>query len=92
MRTPAPLQLVLQFPQTKAGQQALRRSVSEIHADFVVSTINKLNCPAAQKRELLLAVINTVRGSSPSYGLSKENLPQSGQNARIRTKNGSPKK
>lgn len=64
MRTRAPVQVAVQFPRTREGRQELSRLVSEVHADFVVSSINRLNCPARQKTALLQAVIDTVSGAS----------------------------
>lgn len=62
MRTRAPLQVRVHFPQTEEGKQELARRVAEVHADFVLDTLNRLDCPAKQKLELLQAVIDTVKG------------------------------
>lgn len=58
-----PIKVIMHFPKTEKGQQELARRVSDIHADFVISTINKLKCPTKQKLELLQAVIDTTKGT-----------------------------
>lgn len=63
MRTRAPIKVIVHYPQTETGRQELSRRVAEVHADFVVSSINKLNCPIKQKLELLQAVIDTAKGT-----------------------------
>lgn len=62
MGTSAPIQVIVHYPKTEDGKQELARRVSEVHADFVISTINKLNCSKTQKLELLQAVIDTTKG------------------------------
>lgn len=63
MRTSAPIKVIVHYPTTEEGWQELSRRVAEVHADFVVSSINKLNCPIKQKLELLQAVIDTAKGT-----------------------------
>lgn len=60
-----PMQIVMKTPQTQAGREALSRRVAGVHAAFILETIRGLCCPAAQKRELLQAVIDTVKGAAP---------------------------
>ena len=63
MRTSAPIQVIVHYPKTEEGKQELARRVADVHADFVISSINKLNCPIKQKLELLQAVIDTTKGT-----------------------------
>lgn len=61
MKNSPPLQMTVQFPQTRAGKEELAQRVAELHADCVLSALNHLNCPVKQKRELLQAIIDTYR-------------------------------
>lgn len=63
IRTSAPIQVIVHHPKTEDGKRELAKRVAEVHADFVISTINKLNCPAKQKLELLQGVIDTTKGT-----------------------------
>ena len=59
MRKTPPIKIIVHYPQTQQGKQEL----ADVHADAVVSTINKLDCPLKQKLDLLQAVIDTARGT-----------------------------
>ncbi len=72
MRTSAPIQLVVHWPETEEGKRELARRAADVHADFVLSAIQKLNCPAEQKRELLRAVMDVARKSDPGMVNSKQ--------------------
>lgn len=63
MRTSAPIKVIVHYPKTEEGRQELARRVADVHADFVISYINKLDCPIKQKLELLQAVIDTTKGT-----------------------------
>ena len=63
MRTSEPIKVIVHYPKTDEGKEELARRVAEVHADFVVSSINKLDCPIKQKLELLQAVIDTTKGT-----------------------------
>lgn len=63
MRTSAPIKVIVHYPKTEEGRQELARRVADVHADFVISSINKLDCPIKQKLELLQAVIDTTKGT-----------------------------
>lgn len=63
MKLNTPFQLVVHTPKTEAGLQALRQRVSDVHADYVITSINHLKAPAKQKLELLQAVIDTINGT-----------------------------
>lgn len=62
MKNSVPIQVIVHFPNTEEGKQELAQRISQVHADFVISTIDKLNCPTKQKLELLQAVIDTIKG------------------------------
>lgn len=61
MRTSAPVKLIVYTPKTDDGRAELDRRVAMIHADLVCAYIDRLNCPTAQKTELLDSVIDAVR-------------------------------
>lgn len=61
MKTSPPLQMTVEFPQTVAGKEELAQRIAELHADYVLSALNHLNCPVKQKRELLQRIIDTYR-------------------------------
>lgn len=66
MRTSAPIQVIVHPPATQEGRRELARRVTQAHADFVISTIDRLDCPMKQKLELLQSVIDTVKGTDLS--------------------------
>lgn len=61
MRKSAPIKLIVHYPTTEEGKLELAGRVADVHAGFVVNTINKLDCPPEQKLELLQAVIDNTR-------------------------------
>ena len=63
MKNSVPIQVIVHFPNTEEGKRELAQRISQVHADFVISTIDKLNCPTKQKLELLQAVIDTIKGT-----------------------------
>lgn len=63
MRNSEPIKIIVHYPKTEEGRQELARRVADVHADFVISYIDKLNCPIKQKLELLQAVIDTTKGT-----------------------------
>lgn len=80
MRRSAPVKLIVHYPKTQQGKQELAGRVAEVHAGFVVNTIQKLDCPTKQKLELLQAIMDTARQNARqgrrafAEGLSKEVL------------------
>lgn len=62
MRKRTPVHLVVHPPATDQERRDLARSVAAAHADFIIASIDALDCPIAQKRELLRAVIDTIKG------------------------------
>lgn len=61
MRKPAPINIIVHYPTTEEGWRELRRRVAEVHADAVLTYIQKLNCPTWQKIELLDAIIEDTK-------------------------------
>ena len=64
MRKRTPVHLIVCPPATDQERRDLARSVAAAHADFALTSIDALDCPIAQKRELLRAVIDTIKGES----------------------------
>ena len=60
-RQSAAIQVIVYYPKTEEGKRELARRVADVHADVVHQAIQKLNCPSAQKLELLDAVIATAK-------------------------------
>lgn len=63
MKPSESIKVIVHYPKTEEGKRELARRVATAHADFVISSINKLNCPPEQKLELLQAVIDTTKGT-----------------------------
>jgi hypothetical protein len=59
----APVNVIVHHPETKEGQDTLAKRVADVHASAVTQKIKLLNCPTAQKLELLDAVIGTVKNT-----------------------------
>ncbi len=68
MRTGAPIRIVVHWPATAAGKRELARRAADVHADFVLSTICGLDCPATRKRELLQAVLDIIQANKEEKG------------------------
>lgn len=62
MRSGGTINLNMHYPTTDEGKRELAKRAADVHADFVISTIDRLHCPARQKLELLQAVIDTAKG------------------------------
>ena len=60
----APVNVIVHYPKTEAGKEALARRVADVHATSVTQRLKALNCPTSQKLELLDAVIETVKNRS----------------------------
>ncbi len=57
MKTFAPINVIVHYPNTKEGWRELRRRVADVHADGVLNIISKLDCSISQKQRLLNAII-----------------------------------
>ena len=58
MRKSAPVKIKVYYPQTEAGRQELARHVSDVHSDYVIAQIDKMNVPIKEKLRMLEAVIS----------------------------------
>lgn len=61
MKTFAPINVIVHYPKTEDGQRELRRRVASVHADAVLNSIAKLDCPTPQKAKLLEAIIQDAK-------------------------------
>lgn len=61
MRHTTPIEVIVHYPKTAAGKAELSRRVGEVHADMANYKLQRMNIPAAQKLQLLDAVVDTVR-------------------------------
>lgn len=60
----SPMNIIMHYPTSDAGRQELAKRVAQIHADAVTMRIKHLNCPHAQKMQLLDALIADARDRS----------------------------
>ena len=58
MKKNTPVTIIVHAPQTEDGRRKLAERVSELHADHIMETLTKLNCPQNQKLALLQAIID----------------------------------
>jgi|InofroStandDraft_1065614.scaffolds.fasta_scaffold48798_2 hypothetical protein len=58
MKTDIPIPMTVHYPDTEEGMRELIQKTAGIHADTVSQRIQKLNCPASQKIELLNMVLH----------------------------------
>lgn len=61
MRKAAPINLIVHYPTTEEGWRELKQRVASVHADAVINSISKLNCPIRQKIKLLDAIIEDAK-------------------------------
>lgn len=61
MRKAAPINIIVHYPSTEEGWRELSRRVASVHADAVMNSISKLNCPMWQKIKLLDAIIEDAK-------------------------------
>lgn len=59
-RKSAPITIVMHYPTTEEGKRELAEHVAEVHADFVLNYVRKLQIPSWQKK-LIDAVIATTK-------------------------------
>jgi len=57
MRQAGKVNVIVYAPNTTAGRDALSHRIASIHADAVISRLQKLACPSEQKLLLLDSVI-----------------------------------
>ena len=61
MRKAAPINIIVHYPTTEEGWIELRKRMASVHADAVLNSIQKLNCPTWQKIKLLDAIIEDAK-------------------------------
>ena len=57
MKKAAPINIIVHYPTTEVGWRELRRRMAIVHADAVLNSVQKLNCPTWQKIKLIDAII-----------------------------------
>ena len=55
------MEVIVHYPKTPEGKEALEKRVAELHAQCAYNTIRRLNCPIDQKLALIDAVIKEAR-------------------------------
>ena len=73
MKTFAPINIVVHYPKTEEGWRELRRRMATVHADAVLNSISKLNCPTSQKERLLQAIIDDTKAQIKADKAAKSN-------------------
>ena len=61
MKKAAPINIIVHYPKTEEGWRELRRRMAIVHADAVLNSVQKLNCPTWQKIKLVEAIIEDAK-------------------------------
>ena len=61
MKKAAPINIIVHYPKTEEGWRELRRRMAIVHADAVLNSVQKLNCPTWQKIKLIDAIIEDAK-------------------------------
>ena len=61
MKKAAPINIIVHYPTTEEGWRELRRRMAIVHADVVLNSVQKLNCPTWQKIKLINAIIEDAK-------------------------------
>ena len=61
MKKAAPINIIVHYPTTEEGWRELRRRMAIVHADAVLNSVQKLNCPSWQKIKLIDAIIEDAK-------------------------------
>ena len=61
MKKAAPINIIVHYPTTEEGWRELRRRMAIVHADAVLNSVQKLNCPTRQKIKLIDAIIEDAK-------------------------------
>ena len=73
MKTFAPINIVVHYPKTEDGWRELKYRMALVHADAVLNSISKLNCPTSQKARLLQAIIDDTKSQIKAEKMQKSN-------------------
>lgn len=61
MKKAAPINIIVHYPTTEEGWRELQRRMAIVHADAVLNSVQKLNCPTWQKIKLIDAIIEDAK-------------------------------
>lgn len=61
MKKATPINIIVHYPTTEEGWRELRRRMAIVHADAVLNSVQKLNCPSWQKIKLIDAIIEDAK-------------------------------
>jgi len=61
MKKAAPINIIVHYPTNEEGWRELRRRMAIVHADAVLNSVQKLNCPTWQKIKLIDAIIEDAK-------------------------------
>ena len=61
MKKAAPINIIVHYPKTEEGWRELRKRMAIVHADAVLNSVQKLNCPTWQKIKLKDAIIEDAK-------------------------------
>ena len=64
LRKSTPVKIIMHYPNSDEGRQELARRVSDVHSDFAIRRIDKMNCPIKEKLRMLEAVAATRKGNA----------------------------
>lgn len=73
MRKAAPINIIVHYPTTEEGWRELRKRMACVHADAVLNSIQKQNCPTWQKIKLLDAIIDDAKKELRAESEKKKN-------------------
>lgn len=76
MRQHGPVNVIVYHPKTSEGERDLAVRVAQVHADAVDTKIRMLGCPSEQKRQLLDAVVASVKQRMGRQGSDVEHPVQ----------------
>ena len=60
----APVKIIMRYPNSDEGRRELARRVSDVHSDFAIRRIDKMNCPIKEKLRMLEAVAATQKSAA----------------------------
>lgn len=55
------MQVILHMPSNSKDKKKLQKNVAEIHAEGILSYINKMSCSKEQKLQILNEIISEIR-------------------------------
>lgn len=61
MKIFAPINVIVHYPEAEEGWLELRRRVAGVHAEGVLNSISKLDCPIREKERLLNVIIKDIK-------------------------------